>query len=79
MRRGEVIFENQVKDFENILKNHNWFSKTNSGREIKWFLKKILKLEIKKIWLKMILKNVVKKIWLVLKRCDWEDMIWKTF
>ena len=24
-------------------------------------------------------KDVVKKIWLVLKRCDWEDMIWKTF
>ena len=24
-------------------------------------------------------KDVVKKIWLILKRCDWEDMIWKTF
>ena len=24
-------------------------------------------------------KDVVKKIWLVLKRCDWENMIWKTF
>ena len=24
-------------------------------------------------------QDVVKKIWLVLKRCDWEDMIWKTF
>ena len=24
-------------------------------------------------------KDVVKKIWLVLKKCDWEDMIWKTF
>ena len=65
------------------MKNGNWFSKTKIGKEIKWNLKKILKLEIKKIWLKTILK----KMWLrrydwkdiVLKRYDWKDMIEKQF
>ena len=68
------------KDFKNILKIDWWFSKTKIEKEIKWFLKKILKLEIKEIWLKIILK----KMWLrkydwFKKKCDWEDMIWKTF
>ena len=62
------------------MKNTNWFSKTKSGKEIKWFLKKILKLEIKKDLIgNYFEKDVVKKIWLVLKRCDWEDVIWKHF
>ena len=70
-----------MKNFESIFEKHYLIFENESWKEIKWFLKK-KDFEIRNqedLIENYFEKDVIKKIWLVLKRCDWEDMIWKTF
>ena len=62
-----------MKNFENIFEKHYLIFENENGKEIKWFLKKILKLENKKDMIENYFeKDVIEKIWLknYLKRFD---------
>ena len=62
-----------------FLKNTNWFSKIKVGKKSSDFWKDFEIRNQKDLIESYFEKDVVKKIWLVLRRCDWEDMIWKIF